>query len=54
MSTSVLTFAHRSLVLITPYCDGRNWRLITGRGALLPCLFHFKSRNCEVPYVPES
>lgn len=95
MSTSVLTFARRSLILSSPNCDSRNrrllalpksgevlsalsaifhtlggavsteayvyvgrvatssiredWRLITGRGALLPCLFHFKSRNCEVP-----
>ncbi len=95
MSTSVLTFVLRSLILSFPNCDSRNrrlfalpkssevlsalsaifhtlggvvsteayvyvgrvatssiredWRLITGRGALLPCLFHFKSRNCEVP-----
>ena len=95
MSTSVLTFALRSLILISPNHDSRNrrlsalpksgevlsalsaifhtlggavsgeayvyvgrvatssiredWRLIVSRGALLPCLFHFKSHNHEVP-----
>ena len=94
MSTSVLTFALRSLILISPNQSSRNrrlsalpksgedlsalsaifhtlggavsgevyvyigrvatssiredWRLIVSRGALLPCLFHFKSQNHEV------
>ena len=94
MSTSVLTFAPCSLILISPNQSSRNrrlsalpksgedlsalsaifhtlggavsgeayvyvgrvatssiredWRLIVSRGALLPCLFHFKSQNHEV------
>ena len=94
MSTSVLTFARRSLILNSPNHMSRNrrlsalpksgevlsalsaifhtlggavsgevyvyigrvatssiredWRLIVSRGALLPCLFHFKSQNHEV------
>ena len=95
MSTSVLTFELRSLILFSPNHDSRNrrllalpksgevlsalsaifhtlggavsteayvyvgrvatssiredWRLIVSRGALLPCLFYFKSQNHEVP-----
>ena len=94
MSTSVLTFAPCSLILISPNQSSRNrrlsalpksgedlsalsaifhtlggavsgevyvyigrvvtssiredWRLIVSRGALLPCLFYFKSQNHEV------